>query len=394
MAAESVEQASNGGGSGLYLSNALNNEEIECLLNKDSKSSQQAEKYAVLKFRHYLAKRGEPLSLENLCYHVTSGSMDTKERLLAYLTTFFGDLRKADGSKYKFNALRSVRYALNRFTLKFGVDFLNDTFLKKPLNDAWVALGERLKKEGMADVQHHDVLSLEEVKKAYAWCNQNLSDPDRLQKRIFMDIYLYFGRQCRQNLPHLTKDNFGMDVDSNNIRFVYFIEQDSSGTTSDALRRGNDQVTMRERPGDANCPVSTFLKYVSKLDPHYPRFFCHQKLNIDPAYHTVWYTKQPMGEKKMAEIMKSISTDASLNKIYTNHCLRSTLLYLMDEGGLDAKDVSRLTSSNVSHSSTQLVSPPAVSLASPHTAVTWPPQSNHQRNKLLQVGPVRDVVNC
>lgn len=146
MAAESVEQASNGGGSGLYLTNALNNEEIECLLNKDSKSSQQAEKYAVLKFRHYLAKRGEPLSLENLCYHVTSGNMDAKERLLAYLTTFFGDLRKADGSKYKFNALRSVRYALNRFTLKFGVDFLNDTFLKKPLNDAWVALGERLKK--------------------------------------------------------------------------------------------------------------------------------------------------------------------------------------------------------------------------------------------------------
>ncbi|XP_029646297.1 uncharacterized protein LOC115220336 isoform X2 [Octopus sinensis] len=371
---------------GLYLTTALNNEEFEGLLTKDSKSSQQAEKYAVLKFRHYLTKRGEPLSLENLSYHVTSGDMPAKERLLTYLTTFFNDLRRTDGSKYKFNALRSIRYALNRFTLKFGVDFLNDAYLKKPLNDAWVALGECLKLEGKADVQHHDILSLEEVKKAYAWCNQNLSDPDRLQKRVFMDIYLYFGRQCRQNLPHLTKDNFGMDVDANNQRYVYFIDK-----TGDTTRKSNTQLVMKERVGFANCPVKMFLKYVSKLDPHYPRFFCHQKLNVDPLYHTVWYTKQPMGEKRMAEFMKSISNDAGLSKVYTNHCLRSTLLYLMEEGGLDAKDVSRITCSQSSHevSIPEVPSPAQRPLQTPHAAAattnTWPSShsgtSLHSRNK-------------
>ncbi|GAB1605052.1 uncharacterized protein LOC115220336 isoform X2 [Argonauta hians] len=383
---------------GLYLTTPLNNEEIDVLLTRDSKSSQQAEKYAVLKFRHYLTKRGEPLSLENLSYHVTSGDMSAKERLLTYLTSFFGDLRRADGSKYKFNALRSIRYALNRFTLKFGVDFLNDAYLKKPLNDAWVALGECLKLEGKADVQHHDILSLEEVKKAYAWCNQNLSDPDRLQKRVFMDIYLYFGRQCRQNLPHLTKDNFGMDVDANNHRYVYFIDKAGDTTRKNNNNNSSTQLIMKERVGFANCPVKMFLKYVSKLDPHYPRFFCHQKLNVDPLYHTVWYTKQPMGEKRMAEFMKAISSDAGLSKVYTNHCLRSTLLYFMEEGELEAKDVSRLTCSQVPLEVTvnEVLTPPRA-LPSQHVAKsntkTWSSHSTitsiHSRNK-----PSQDENSC
>ena len=52
-----------------------------------------------------------------------------------------------------------------------------------------------------------------------------------------------------------------------------------------------------------------------------------------------WYENQVIGRDPLNNLMKQISTDAKLSKIYTNHSVRATCLTKLDEAGFEIRHI-------------------------------------------------------
>ena len=79
------------------------------------------------------------------------------------------------------------------------------------------------------------------------------------------------------------------------------------------------------------CPVNSFLKYVSKLEPNSSKFFCERKTggsNFKPFLEEIWYTKIPLGINKLGNLMKKNSQKLNLSQSYTNHSIRAPVMVL------------------------------------------------------------------
>ena len=92
-------------------------------------------------------------------------------------------------------------------------------------------------------------------------------------------------------------------------------------------------------------PVSTFDLYRSKLNPKVDYKWQRPKINIiNPELE--WYDAAPMypiGRDPLNEHMKNLSIKAELSKIYTNHCIRATVITKLNEKGFEARDIMATT---------------------------------------------------
>ena len=64
------------------------------------------------------------------------------------------------------------------------------------------------------------------------------------------------------------------------------------------------------------CPVKSFEKYLSKLNPKCEALFQTQRdcfFDSDP----IWYENRPLGKNKLGTRMKELSTGAGLSQEYT-----------------------------------------------------------------------------
>ena len=48
----------------------------------------------------------------------------------------------------------------------------------------------------------------------------------------------------------------------------------------------------------------------------------------------VWYEARPLGIHSLAKMIKGISVEARLSKVYTNHCVRATAITLWSNSGI------------------------------------------------------------
>ena len=65
-----------------------------------------------------------------------------------------------------------------------------------------------------------------------------------------------------------------------------------------------------------------------------------------------WYENTPVGKNKMTEYMKVISEKAGLSAIYTNHCIRATLVSKLHHAGVSAQGIMSISGhKNVKESS-------------------------------------------
>ncbi|VDI46251.1 Hypothetical predicted protein [Mytilus galloprovincialis] len=80
---------------------------------------------------------------------------------------------------------------------------------------------------------------------------------------------------------------------------------------------------MPGNSGSEYCPVSSFEKYVNKLNPECDKLWQRPKdqfLEEDPS----WYYNIPVGEKTLGNFMSYLSKKCNLSEIYTNHSITAT----------------------------------------------------------------------
>lgn len=83
-------------------------------------------------------------------------------------------------------------------------------------------------------------------------------------------------------------------------------------------------------PGSDICPVQCFENYLGKLNKKRPDLWQKEKKHIT-GFEEEWYINQVVGRDTLNDTMKVLSYNAGLSKIYTNHCIRATVVDVMQE---------------------------------------------------------------
>jgi hypothetical protein len=80
---------------------------------------------------------------------------------------------------------------------------------------------------------------------------------------------------------------------------------------------------------------------MEKLHPGCEALYQHPTPSWSPG--NSWYLSQPVGIRKLKNMMSRLSVEADLSQRYTNHCLRATCITTLMRSGLDPITVTRLS---------------------------------------------------
>lgn len=94
--------------------------------------------------------------------------------------------------------------------------------------------------------------------------------------------------------------------------------------------------------GTDNCPVKSFLKYLSKRHSQCESLFQRPKDSFNEDDET-WYEKRPLGKNKLGNMMSELSRAAALSKNYTKHCIRATAISALDMAGYEARHITTVS---------------------------------------------------
>ena len=134
---------------------------------------------------------------------------------------------------------------------------------------------------------------------------------------------LFFCRRGCQNLRDLKKEDFSICTDLSGIRFVCKVKDELRKN-----RQENDKAQESEtmfQTGRPFCPVLSFEKYISPLNPKNEYLFQRPKKAAGES-DEVWYNNMAIGPRTLGDKMKKLSIEAKLSCVYTNHSIRATTI--------------------------------------------------------------------
>ncbi|XP_078364213.1 uncharacterized protein KIAA1958-like [Oculina patagonica] len=308
----------------------LSESDLKFLIDqKSSENTKKATKVSHSVLREYLKERGieeEPL-------------VSTKKELAVVLRKFYAEVRKKNGELYSKSSLVGIRCGLQRYFSTYKMDIIKDPEFSEA-NAVYQAEISEIKREGKAQTQHKPPINKEDIKKLYESGLFSLTQPDTLQNKVFFEVMIFFCRRGRQNLRELKKEDFSIRTDSSGVRYVCKVKDELTKN-----RRENDEAqesqTMFETGGPL-CPVLSFEKYVSRLNPKNEFLFQRHKKAVDES-DEVWYDNMVVGERTLGDKMKKLSIAAKLSFVYTNHSIRATAITILDECGYEARHIMALS---------------------------------------------------
>ena len=137
----------------------------------------------------------------------------------------------------------------------------------------------------------------------------------------------------------MKKDSFIMNLDADTGK-RYITKKDELTKNHKADTEGHSGMMIET--GTEDCPVSSFLKLLSKLHPGQDRLWCYPRdsFRSDDEF---WFTAKPMGVHPLSTFMKDLSKKCGLSKIYTNHSLRATAATVLHNDNFSASTVQSIT---------------------------------------------------
>ena len=304
---------------------------------KDKPNTKKQIQKSVRLFRKYCEETLQNKDFESL----------SKPDLDKTLRLFYANVRTETGDYYKKSSLESLKYGLTRYLRdECDIDMDSDEF--KGQEDAFKAVKKDLVNRGKGDIEHKQPISRPDLVKLYTEYTKNHAfDPNTpvgLQQKVFFEILLYLCRRGRENLRDMNKETFAVTKDSQGREYVYQARSeedknhDSEKITFDSTRGEGRMYEV----GSDMCPVKSFKKYVSLLQPDKNELWQTPKRSFLED-DSCWYTKTPLGESMLNSMMTRITKQAKLSMPYTNHCIRATTITMLDEAGVEARHIMRIS---------------------------------------------------
>ena len=86
------------------------------------------------------------------------------------------------------------------------------------------------------------------------------------------------------------------------------------------------------------CPVKTFELYMTRLSPHSDLIW-QKPLETATWDDRTWFEPTSLSKNKIGGLMSTLLKTAKLTKTYTNHCIRKTVITVLDHSGFEACDI-------------------------------------------------------
>lgn len=260
----------------------------------------------------------------------------SKTDLDVMLQKYFPSLRTCNNDFLKKGTLLAYRFALSRFiteTYPHPISITEDIEFKKS-SAVFAGLLKKMKEIGKGCTTHYEAITTEDITKIN---NLDESSPVQLQWKTWFYVHYFFCRRGKENSDSMKKNSFGISYDTKNRKYLHQIVDELTKNH----RNDNEETTqgrMYENENRANCPVTCFEKYVSKLNPNNEFLWQRPKLSFTES-DQIWYVNAKIGHNKISTFMPEISNACLLSKRYTNHSIRVTVCSLLGEAGFSDIEV-------------------------------------------------------
>ncbi|XP_036969336.1 uncharacterized protein LOC119027990 isoform X3 [Acanthopagrus latus] len=287
--------------------------------NRLSENTRLATRYAVRIFREYLTEKAQSPDFESL----------DKEALCAVLRSFYAEARSKSGQLYSKSSLISIRSSLNRYLNEppycRTLDLTKDPELRSA-NLALAAVIRRLEEQGAGPVVQKQAITRSDLRKLYESSVFNTDTPFGLLNKVWFETCMYFCTRGRENQRELEEDSFGLAIDEDGRKFVYFKalgpyhKSRSAAWTKKRPEADEDTLPRMYETGTEQCPYASFVRYVSKRNPLCRAFFQRPRDHCC-ASDVTWYENKAIGKNLLGTRMQMLSRAGKLSKTYTNHCI-------------------------------------------------------------------------
>lgn len=287
--------------------------------NRLSENTRLATRYAVRIFREYLSEKAQSPDFETL----------DKEALCAVLRSFYAEARSKSGQLYSKSSLISIRSSLNRYLNEppycRTLDLTKDPELRSA-NLTLAAVIRRLEEQGAGPVVQKQAITRSDLRKLYESSVFNTDTPFGLLNKVWFETCMYFCTRGRENQRELEEDSFGLAVDEDGRKFVYFKalgpyhKSRSAAWSKKRPDPEEDTLPRMYETGTEQCPYDSFVRYVSKRNPLCRAFFQRPRDHCC-ASDVTWYENKAIGKNLLGTRMQMLSRAAKLSKTYTNHCI-------------------------------------------------------------------------
>lgn len=284
-----------------------------------SENTRLATRYAVRIFREYLTEKAQSTDFE---------SMD-KHALCKVLRSFYSEARSKSGQLYSKSSLISIRSSLNRYLNEppfcRTLDLTKDPELRSA-NLALAAVIRKLEEQGAGPVVQKQAITRSDLRKLYTSAVFSACSPFGLLNKVWFETCMYFCTRGRENQRELEEDSFGLAMDEDGRKFVYFKalgpyhKSRSASWTKKRSDTDDDNLPRMYETGTEFCPYASFVKYLSKRNPLCKAFFQRPRDHCGES-DTTWYENKAIGKNLLGTRMQMLSRAAKLSKTYTNHCI-------------------------------------------------------------------------
>lgn len=316
-----------------YITTEMNKHENESI----PKSTVFSTKTHVARFKKFLDEKSLSNNIETI-----------PESILAdYLRYYYFSLRTKDGRFYSPSSLIGIRAAIHRYltgsSINRKINILHDEAFRrangtlKAMVGCWLKNSEKLENKYVAI----ELSDLEKLKTFF-----NASTPTILQQQVWFYITYFFGLRGRETLPQLKKNCLSFTIDSDGREYAYLNHNVLSKNVKASLDMKENENVKKCRiydntSSDEMCPVSVLKTYLAKIPTENPSLFPLPMKNWNEKN---WYCKKRfLGKASFGDMMKNISENAGLSKIYTNHCVRVTVVTQLKSNGWSSEDVCLVT---------------------------------------------------
>ena len=252
--------------------------------------------------------------------HLSSNFETFKPPVLAsYLRRFYGEVRTRDGEIYSKESLLSIRSSIFRFLTQPPnnryYNIVRDNVFKLANN---VLFGQcQLMKGSAKEGMPHPPIERLDVKKMYGSKCLSSLNPCALQRKVFFELILHFGRRGRGALRSLQRSDILILKDEQGKEYATL--ENYQGASAKELKH----FKLMYATGTDTCPVASLKLYLSKLNKKCEALF-QRPLLISPESAQSWYRCCPLGVNTLSRMMLTISEECGLSKRYTNHSIRAT----------------------------------------------------------------------
>ena len=259
------------------------------------------------------------------------------------LRRFYAEARTKKGEDYSRSTLlgfhHSIERHLNAPPFSRGLQISTDPRFarSKLMLDAQI---KSLKRSGKENLSHKPAIKEGDLQKLKSREVLSLSSPLSLLRKFWFHFVLFFCRRGLEGQRSLTKNSFKFETDAAERNYATTSHDELSknhpGELKDVESR-EKEVRMYETEDQGDCYKALKL-YLQKVNSKCTAFFQHPKKN-NKALDAVSYEARPLGINSLAKMMKTISEEVGLSKIYTKYCVRATAITLWSNAGISNRHI-------------------------------------------------------